>query len=372
MICFFNNLMIILRIMNTETFSILGKIFGAASGGDVTLDAPYDEYAQNLRALADQYHNHNGWFAPEFVRMQLRSLSKMLSECNLQQFAARYSLADVTERDVRVKIIPAGNLPLVGFHDMLCVLLSGCKCIVRHSSKDTLLPKAVIAILKKIDPTLQDRIIEEDGQRLDFDAIIATGSNNTSRYFDYYFSKYPHIIRRNRHSVAILTGNETADDYHALADDIFAYYGLGCRSVSKIYVPTDYDCNTFFGNIVDYCTVAHNAKYSDNYTYNKAIYLMSDAKILDNNFLLLKEDEGLGSPIGVLFAERYDDLDALAEKLRAMKDDLQCVVSAADLPGLPTVGFGQAQYPTLTDYADGVDTMEFLSDPVLNSLSKKE
>ena len=367
MICFFNNLMIILHIMQTETYTILGKIFGAAAGSDVTLDAPYSQYAQDLRALADQYHQYNGWFAPEFVRMQLRSLSKMLSEEQLQQFAARYSLADVQERDLRVKIIPAGNIPLVGFHDMLCVLLSGCKCIVRHSSKDTLLPKAVIAILKKIDPSLQDRIIEEDGQRLDFDAIIATGSNNTSRYFDYYFSKYPHIIRRNRHSVAILTGNETPDDYHALADDIFAYYGLGCRSVSKIYVPMDYDYNALFGNIIDYCTVAHNAKYSDNYTYNKAIYLMSDAKILDNNFLLLKEDEGIGSPIGVLYAERYNNVNALAEKLRTMKDDLQCVVSANDLPGLPTVGFGQAQYPSIFDYADGVDTMEFLQSITLNS-----
>ena len=353
--------------MLIDTFTTLGKIFGAAVDGNVQLDAPCDEFAKNLRDLADQYHQYNGWFAPEFVRMQLRSLSMMLSEGNLQEFAAHYSLADVQERDLRVKIIPAGNIPLVGFHDMLCVLLSGCKCIVRHSSKDTLLPKAVVAILKKIDPSLQDRIIEEDGQRLVFDAIIATGSNNTSRYFDYYFSKYPHIIRRNRHSVAILTGNETPDDYHALADDIFAYYGLGCRSVSKIYVPRDYDYNTFFGNIIDYCTVAHNAKYSDNYTYNKAIYLMSDAKILDNNFLLLKEDEGLGSPIGVLYAERYDNIEVVADKLRGMKDDLQCVVSANDLPGLPTVGFGKAQYPGLMDYADGVDTMEFLQSIIHNS-----
>jgi hypothetical protein len=356
--------------MLIDTFATLGKIFGAAAGdgNDCTavssptpLDAPFDEFAKNLGSLAAEYYRYNGWFAPEFVKMQLRSLSMMLTEKNLQEFAAHYSLANAQERDLRVKIIPAGNIPLVGFHDMLCVLMSGCKCIIKHSSKDKLLPSAVVAILKKIDPSLQDRIIEEqDGERLDFDAIIATGSNNTSRYFDYYFSKYPHIIRRNRHSVAILTGNETPDDYHALADDIFAYYGLGCRSVSKIYVPMDYDYNTFFGNIIDYCTVAHNAKYSDNYTYNKAIYLMSDAQILDNNFLLLKEDEGLGSPIGVLYAERYDNIEAVADKLRGMKDDLQCVVSANPMPGLPTVGFGKAQYPGLMDYADGVDTMEFL------------
>lgn len=347
--------------MLTDTFATLGKVFGAAAGCESNLPAPYSEYAAILRELAEQYNRYNGWFAPEFVKLQLRSLSMMLSEANLRQFAERYSLSDVRERDLRVKMIPAGNIPLVGFHDMFCVLMSGCQCIIRHSTKDQMLPSAVIEILKKIDPTLQGRIIEEkDGSRLEFDAIIATGSNNTSRYFDYYFAKYPHIIRRNRHSVAVLSGDETPDDYHALADDIFAYYGLGCRSVSKIYVPRDYNYDTFFGFIIDHCTVARNAKYSDNYTYNKAIYLMSEAKILDNNFLLLKEDEGLGSPIGVLYAERYADINALSEKLRGMKEDLQCVVSALHLPDLPTVSFGQAQYPGLTDYADGVDTMVFL------------
>ncbi|MBQ4408083.1 MAG: aldehyde dehydrogenase [Bacteroidales bacterium] len=347
--------------MNKETFLTLGKILCAAAGEDVALDAQYADDARNLGELASVCRNHNGWFTPEYVKMQLRSLSQMLNRRDLEAFYKKYALDGAKTRDVKVKLIPAGNIPLVCFHDLVCILLSGCTCIIKYSSKDTLLPKAVVAILKKIDPSLQDRIIEEqDGQRLVFDAIIATGSNNTSRYFDYYFSKYPHIIRRNRHSVSVLTGNETPDDYHALADDIFAYYGLGCRSVSKIYVPKDYDYNTFFGNIIDHCTVAHNAKYSDNYTYNKAIYLMSDAKFLDNNFLLLKEDEGIGSPIGVLYAERYDDIEALSERLRGMKDDLQCVVSANPLPGLPTVGFGKAQYPSLMDYADGVDTMEFL------------
>ncbi len=347
--------------MNIETFVTLGKIIDAAAGGVAALEEPYSQYAQTIATAAEECHNHNGWFTPNYVKMQLKSLAKMLNEADLVRFSEKYALHDIQPHDKKVRLIPAGNIPLVCFHDLLCILLSGCTCVIKYSSKDKLLPSAVVAVLRALDPTLQDRIIEEkDGERPHFDAIIATGSNNSSRYFDYYFSKYPHIIRRNRNSVAVITGNETADDYHALADDIFAYYGLGCRSVSKIYVPRDYDYNTFFGNIIDYCDVAKNAKYSDNYTYNKAIYLMSGAKFLDNNFVLLKEDDGLGSPVGVLFAERYDDLDALSRKLRTMQDQLQCVVAKTPLPGIDTVAFGTSQSPTLFDFADGIDTMKFL------------
>lgn len=347
--------------MEIKPFITLGRIMGAASGNGEPLPPPYDQYAQRLADAAEEAHNHNGWFTPKFVKMQLKSLSMMLDESGLAAFYNKYSLGDITPTDLTIRLIPAGNIPLVCLHDLICILLSGCTCTIKYSSKDKLMPSAVVSILKQIAPELEGRIIEEkDGERPAFDGIIATGSNNSSRYFDYYFAKYPHIIRRNRNSVAVITGNETADDYLALADDIFAYYGLGCRSVSKIYVPKDYDYNTFFGNIVDFCEVAQNIKYSDNYTYNKAIYLMSGAQFLDNNFLLLKEDEGLGSPIGVLFAERYDNIDALAQKLSTMEEQLQCVVANTQLPGITTVGFGMSQYPQLLDYADGVDTMQFL------------
>ena len=347
--------------MEIKPFITLGRIMGAASGSGELLPHPYDQYARTLADAAEDAHNHNGWFTPNYVKMQLKSLSRMLDDNGLAAFYHKYSLGDVQPKDIKIRLIPAGNIPLVCLHDLVCILLSGCTCIIKYSSKDKLMPSAVVSILKQIAPELEGRIIEEkDGDKPAFDGIIATGSNNSSRYFDYYFAKYPHIIRRNRNSVAVITGDETTDDYLALADDIFAYYGLGCRSVSKIYVPKDYDYNTFFGNIVDCCEVAQNIKYSDNYTYNKAIYLMSGAQFLDNNFLLLKEDEGLGSPIGVLFAERYDNIDALAQKLRAMKEQLQCVVAKTQLPGIDTVGFGMSQYPQLLDYADGVDTMQFL------------
>lgn len=343
--------------MYRDTFKILGQIFSAACGVDESVDGFGDEVGK-FRSAIEECRKLNGWFYPEFVRMQLMSLSEMLSEESLGRFCGRYNTGTV--RDKKVKVIAAGNIPLVCFHDMMCVIMSGCVLVLKPSSKDNLLPRLVSETLKKINPDLTDRIIIEDGAPEKFDAIIATGSNNSSRYFDYYFAKYPHIIRRGRNSVAVLSGNETAEDYAALADDIFAFYGLGCRSVSKIYVPMDYNYSDFFGGIIQKSDVMRNPKYSDNYTYNKAIYLMSEQPILDNNFVLLKEDTGLNSPIGVVFAERYQDLESLSEMLRNMKDSLQCVVSNAEIPGVETVRFGEAQHPDILDFADGVDTMEFL------------
>jgi len=347
--------------MFTKVFEILGKIFNASVSD--TYDIPtelncYKDDINNLKQIINNYYNYNGWFYPEFVKLQLTSLGKMLNHNDLQEFEKKYPTKELSDK--KIKIIPAGNIPLVCFHDIFCILMSGKKCIIKFSQKDRLLPFAVVNMLQKIEPQLKDRIIEEKDQRLDFDGIIATGSNNSSRYFEYYFGKYPHIIRKNRNSVAILDGTENQDDYSKLADDIFAYYGLGCRSVSKIYVPKDYDYQTFFKNIVDKGDVIKNPKYSDNYDYNKAVYLMSDNKILDNNFILLKEDERISSPVGVIFAERYDNLESLAEKLNNMTDEIQCIVSKKSIPNLKTVTIGNAQNPSIFDFADGVDTMKFL------------
>ena len=343
--------------MYKDTFITLGKIFNAAASGK---DFPaYQNEVEKLKDLIENYHNYNGWFTEKFVKMQLLSLSEMLNEKDLDEFEARYSVSGLSEK--KVKIIAAGNIPLVCFHDIFCVLFSGKICVVKFSQKDRLLPFAVMEILKTINPALKDRLIEEKEQRIDFDGIIATGSNNSSRYFDYYFSKYPHIIRRNRNSVAVLTGKENNADFEKLGADIFAYYGLGCRSISKIFVPQNYDFQDFFKNIVSFSDVINNPKYADNYDYNKAVYLMSEAKLLDNNFLLLKEDDTvLSSPIGVLFYERYDDLEKLSEKLLALSDKIQCVVSDREIKGLKTVKPGAAQNPSVFDFADGVDTMEFL------------
>ncbi len=343
--------------MYKDTFKILGQIFRAACCEDGCVEG-FEGEVEKFRSAITECQKMNGWFYPEFVRMQLMSLAEMLGEESLDRFCNRYNVS--AAKNTKVKIIAAGNIPLVCFHDIFCVLMSGCKLVLKPSGKDNLLPRLSAETLKKINPDLTDRIVIEDGAPEKFDAIIATGSNNSSRYFDYYFAKYPHIIRRGRNSVAVLSGNETAEDYAALADDIFAFYGLGCRSVSKIYVPEDYNYSDFFGGIIHKSDVMRNPKYSDNYTYNKAIYLMSEQTILDNNFVLLKEDDGLNSPIGVVFAERYNSLNALADKLKAMEDNLQCVASNVEIPGVRTVKLGMAQHPDILDFADGVDTMEFL------------
>ena len=342
--------------MYKDTFVTLGKIFAAAA---TSAGCPgFEKHVSGLKEIAQNYHNYNGWFTENFVKMQLLSLSKMLNENDLTRFEKVYGENQPIEKTV--KIIAAGNIPLVCFHDIFCVLFSGKKCVVKFSQKDRLLPFAVMNILKELNPELQDRFIEEKDERIGFDAIIATGSNNSSRYFDYYFSKYPHIIRRNRNSVAVLTGEVSDEDYQKLGEDIFAYYGLGCRSVSKIYVPKGYDFQEFFKHIVSFSDVINNPKYADNYDYNKAVYLMSGTKLLDNNFLLLKDDSALSSPIGVLFCECYQNLEKLSERLSLQSGEIQCVVSNQEISGLKTVPFGAAQNPSVFDFADGVDTMQFL------------
>ncbi|MCQ2975004.1 MAG: hypothetical protein MJ211_09350 [Bacteroidales bacterium] len=346
--------------MFSNAFITLGQIFNKVVYGNNDKNYEYYTEVNNLLELVNSYYNYNGWFSSEFVKMQLKSLTEMLNENEINNFANKYQLNNIQLSDKKVKIISAGNIPLVCFHDIFCVLVSGFKLVIKYSSKDKLLPMAVLSILSKIEPQLKDRIEEETGTNIKFDAIIATGNNNSGRYFDYYFSKYPNIIRKNRNSVAVLTGNETEEDFKSLANDIFAYYGLGCRSVSKIYVPQGYDYNIFFKNILFASDIINNAKYSDNYDYNKAVYLMSDAKILDNGFLLLKQDRGMSSPVGVLFCEEYQNLEQLGEYFNDNKELLQCVVSQTEIPQIKTVCFGQAQHPKLNDFADGVDTIEFL------------
>lgn len=346
--------------MYSDTFIILGKIFRAAADGDVADCKGFESQAMALRECSESAVLSNGWFTPEFVKMQLRSLAQMLTEDSVKRFSEQYGLDALPLSNHKVKIVAAGNIPLVCFHDMLCVLMAGFRLVLKPSSKDRLLTHAVLEIIKQITPELKDRVEEEDGERIPFDAIIATGSNNSARYFDYYFSKYPNIIRRNRSSVAVLSGNETSEDYRLLADDIFAYYGLGCRSVSKIYVPKGYNYDDFFKGIYHKSDVMVNAKFADNYTYNKAVYLMSGADILENGFLILKKDTGLSSPVGVIFSEEYQNVDTLAQSLVQNADNLQCVVSKVDLQGVATVSFGQSQHPAIDDFADGVDTIQFL------------
>ena len=252
----------------------------------------------------------------------------------------------------------AGNIPLVGFHDFLSALITGNKVLVKLSSNDNILLPFIAEYLIEAEPSLKDQISFPEGKLENFDVVIATGSDNTSRYFEYYFGKRPNIIRKNRNSVAILTGNETSDELTALGEDIFRYYGLGCRSVSKLFVAKDYDFEAFFKALYPFNAIIEQHKYANNYDYNKAVYLMSLYKILENGFLMLKEDKNYASPIATVFYEFYDSLEELKIRLSKDRNQIQCLVANGFMAD--EVPFGQTQKPSLTDYADNIDTVDFL------------
>jgi hypothetical protein len=314
---------------------------------------------QLLGVIESEYH-YNAWFTPENVKRAVTSIGRSLNAADLTAWLSKYQI-DTNIGGKKVGLILAGNIPLVGFHDVLCVLATGNYALVKASVQDARLIKYILNKLVEIEPAFGDEY--SFVERLEnFDAVIATGSNNTSRYFEYYFSKVPHIIRKNRNSVAVLTGNETEAQLVELGHDIFDYYGLGCRNVSKLLVPKDYNFNFFFESIQSYYPIINHNKYNNNYDYNKSIYLVNMAKHLDNGFLLVKEDENWVSPLAVLFYEEYNNIASAEKKLNEVSDKIQCVVSASPLQ-IPNqvVNFGMSQQPALWDYADGIDTMIFLS-----------
>ncbi len=319
-----------------------------------------DSFFDGMKELIVLSKSHNGWFSEENIHFACENWGAALSEDNLKQWISAYQYSSTSSKTIA--LIMAGNIPLVGFHDFLSVLISGNKVLVKLSSNDKLLLPYLTRYLTSIEPEFENYISFTEEKLTNFDAIIATGSNNTARYFDYYFGKYPNIIRKNRNSVAILTGKETSVQLESLANDIFRYFGLGCRNVSKLYVPVDYDFDNFFKAMYSWKQVVHDNKYMNNYDYNKAVYLMSTessrGKLLDNEFLLLKEDAGLSSPIAVIFNETYQDLDALKNILSTETENIQCIVSESGMD--KEIDFGETQNPQLWDYADDIDTIAFL------------
>jgi hypothetical protein len=314
---------------------------------------------QQLSEIIDDERQYNAWFTTDSVLKAVTAIGKMLNKNYLETWLSRYPLKH-NQSAKKVGLILAGNIPLVGFHDVLCVLVSGNYALIKASSQDARLIKFILQMLVSIDNSFKDQF--DFVERLEnFDAVIATGSNNSSRYFDYYFGKVPNTIRKNRNSVALLAGDETADQLFSLGLDIFDYYGLGCRNVSKLFVPKGYDFNFFFESLESYNTIINHHKYNNNYDYNKSIYLVNSDKHFDNGFLLLKEDERLASPLAVLFYQYYNDIASVVELLSEQSDKIQCVVSHLPLQITnQVVDFGKSQQPALWDYADGVDTMEFL------------
>lgn len=315
-----------------------------------------DLYFEKFNDLLSLSKSYNGWFTPEQVYFAVESWAKALREDNLNKWLSAYDLSEVKPRTVG--LILAGNIPLVGFHDFLSVLITGHKVLVKASSNDQHLLAFLADYLISIEPKLSYYISFTDGKLENFDAIIATGSNNTARYFEFYFKDKPSIIRKNRNSVAVLNGNESHEDLVNLGEDIFRYFGLGCRNVSKLFVPKDYNFDAFFKAIYEYKDVIFYEKYSNNYDYNKAVFLMSNFKLLDNEFLTLKEDTSYASPISSVFYEYYEGIADLQKRLESESDQIQCVVSNNLIPN--SIPFGQTQQPKLWDYADNVDTLQFL------------
>ena len=315
-----------------------------------------EAFFDDFIALIKLSQSHNGWYTPENVYFSIQSWAEALTPENLNQWLSAYELQKKEPKNIA--LILAGNIPLVGFHDFLSVLISGNSVLVKTSSNDQHLLPFLAKYLIAVEPELAHKITFIAGKLENFDAVIATGSNNTARYFEYYFKDKPSIIRKSRNSVAVLDGTETTAQLTALGEDIFRYFGLGCRNVSKIFVPKGYSFTAFFEAIFTYQDVIHYEKYANNYDYNKAVFLMSNFKLLDNGFLTIKEDSSHASPISSVFYEFYDDIDALKNRLEAENERIQCIVSN-DLIASST-GFGETQKPKLWNYADNIDTISFL------------
>lgn len=312
----------------------------------------FDGFIDQLK-LASKF---NGWFTKENICFALKQWSELLKEKSLVQWLSNYPNSN--NQPKTIALIMAGNIPLVGFHDFLACIVTGHNLIIKQSSNDRHLLPFIVSYLTREESLIKSKIKFVDNKIEKSDAVIATGNNNTARYFNAYFKNKPSIIRNNRNSIAILNGNESENDLKNLSNDIFRYYGLGCRSVSKIYVPKNYDFDMLFKAVYKWHPVINVRKYLNNYDYNKAVYIMSEFDIIENGFLMLKEDRRLSSPIATLFYEYYDNVSELKSKLKVISSEIQCIV--ANGFNSKEIKFGSTQSPALKDYADGVDTVDFL------------
>lgn len=318
------------------------------------------EKEENFLSVLNKARLGNSWFTLPNQLKGFSAIAEMLNENELQKWISDYpQLKTQSNKQQTVALICAGNIPAVAFHDLLCILISGNKALLKLSSDDLVLLPWLSNLLFEIEPGLKDQIEFADRIK-NADAIIATGSNNSARYFEYYFGKYPHIIRKNRNGVAVLTGNETDEDFKKLGVDIFQYFGLGCRNVSKLHVPSGFNFDSFFNSLESFGSemMEHN-KYMNNFDYHNALFLLERIPFLTNNFLILKEDSQIATPVSVLNYEYYSAKKELKEKLSDSDENIQCIVSKGSITG-KEIEFGNTQHPALADYADGVDTMGFL------------
>jgi hypothetical protein len=337
-----------------ESFTLLGEFLRNSLNVSQTTNEGNGRERSLLDTLIDNQHKMNPWFTPDNVRRAIAAIAEELTEENLTIWTNSYPRLSEKTNPAKIGVIMAGNIPLVGFHDFLSVLITGNRIIAKTSSKDSDLITFIGNTLCSINQCFKDKIEFQEGILTGFDAIIATGSDNSSRYFEYYFGKYPHIIRKNRNSIAIIEGDESDDEIEALGSDIFSYFGLGCRNVSKVFLPKGYDFIKLTKNWDNFTGVNTNIKYANNYDFNKAVYLVNKEVFHDTGYLLLKEERKISSPVSVLYYEYYDSQDAVKQQTELLKEKIQCVIGRHGIP------FGKAQSPHLWDYADGIDTIEFL------------
>ena len=314
----------------------------------------YTEENENFEAKLLRAEVENRWFTQENIRFCLRNWAELFTQENLENWTKEYRIA---ENPKKIGLILAGNIPLVGFHDVLSVLLSNHSAMIKLSSKDkVLLP----FLLKKWEEFSEVSLPIEFVEKLEnYDAVIATGSNNTARYLEFYFKNKLSIIRKNRTSIAVLKGDETNEELQLLAKDIFTYFGLGCRNVTRLFVPENFNLDRLFENFIDFSEIINHHSYANNYDYHKAILLLNQDLFWDNNFVMMKEDASLFSALSILNFTRYKTLEEVQEFIEENKSQIQCIVAKPEL-NLESVNFGEAQFPKLDDYADNVNTMRFL------------
>lgn len=314
----------------------------------------YNENDSEFELLLKNSEIENPWFTIDNQRFALKQWADLLTEENIKSWLKNYKISKISKR---VGLILAGNIPLVGFHDVISVILSSHIPVIKLSSKDKYM---IPFLLKKWKEFSDNQIDYEFVEKLqNFDAVIATGSNNTARYLEYYFKDYLSIIRKNRTSIAVLRGDETDEELQLLAKDIFQYFGLGCRNVTRIFIPQEFVIDRLFENFLDFKDIINHNKYANNYDYNRAVYLLNQEQFWDNNFVMLKEDDKLFSPLSVINFSRYSSLDDVKNFIAVNEENIQCIVAKNEL-GLGSIQFGEAQNPGLDTYADNVDTMKFL------------
>ena len=333
----------------------------------VQLGAWMREEASAEREILQHAQAQNAWFTPESISLALQAQGGALAEPHVTQWGQNRDWPE-GQSGLKVGLILAGNLPMVGWHDIMCTVLSGHVAHVKPSKDDAVLPRWLVQKWASFEPYVNEAVVFHDGMIQGLDAIVATGGGNATRYFESYFGHLPHLFRGHRTSVAVLDGNETEAELKALGHDVFAHFGMGCRSVTKVWIPSSFDLDRCFGQWLDWGHLAQHGKYANNYDYHKAVWLLNQEQMVENGFVLVKEDHGLNSPIGTLFIERIQSDAQLQKALLSQVDQIQVVsmrrdhalVSSLSSAGLRTCTLGQTQFPSLGEDADGVDTLNFL------------